>query len=138
MFCVGTGTAGRWTWLAAESCLQRRGSEAGRSAPRAPRERLRKRLVHNQKQQLVNLETATKSLGEVGSGVMAVCVCSVRLSRITHRRGAVHSLTSLSTAGAWSAQRRDLPQAGHHPALHSEAVLAQRIHLIRGCRRPQG
>lgn len=61
-------TGGRWTWLAAETCLQRRGSEASRSAPRASRERLRKRLVHH-KQQMVNLETATKSLGEVGSGV---------------------------------------------------------------------
>ncbi|KAK7067356.1 hypothetical protein SK128_014936 [Halocaridina rubra] len=60
----GKENGGRWTWLTAETCLQRRGSEASRSAPRASRERLRKRLVHHHKQQLVNLETATKSLGE--------------------------------------------------------------------------
>lgn len=64
-------TGNRWAWLTAETCLQRRGTEASRVAPRTSRERLRKRLVHH-KQQLVNLETATKSFGEVSTELVII------------------------------------------------------------------
>ncbi|XP_069180397.1 baculoviral IAP repeat-containing protein 6 isoform X6 [Procambarus clarkii] len=99
---------GRWTWLTAETCLQRRGSEASRSAPRASRERLRKRLVHHQKQQLVNLETATKSLGEVGSGqVLAGLSGEIYQKLDTIRRSIVRRYTRTTSASSSGGARKD-------------------------------
>lgn len=107
----GKENGGRWTWLTAETCLQRRGSEASRSAPRASRDRLRKRLVYHQKQQLVNLETATKSLGEVTAGqVLAGLSGEIYQKLDTIRRSIVRRYsrtTSASSSGGGGARKDD-------------------------------
>ncbi|CAL4062959.1 unnamed protein product, partial [Meganyctiphanes norvegica] len=92
---------GRWTWLTAETCLQRRGSETNRSAPRASRERLRKRLVHH-KQQLVNLETATKSFGEPPQQVLAGLSGEIYQKLDTIRRSIVRRYSRNATSGGSS------------------------------------
>ena len=48
--------------------MQKKGAENSKVLPKTSRERLRKRLVHH-KQQLINLESATKSFGEVLAGL---------------------------------------------------------------------
>ncbi|XP_064112985.1 baculoviral IAP repeat-containing protein 6-like isoform X2 [Macrobrachium nipponense] len=103
----GKENGGRWTWLTAETCLQRRGSEASRTVPRPSRERLRKRLVH-QKQPPVNLETATKSFGEVGVGqVLAGLSGEIYQKLDTFRRNIVKRYTRASSTSGSSGVRKE-------------------------------